>query len=176
MTRALVVIIDPQKDFTSRESSYARKHSGIDQITAAKERINNLVRELSGEKLVVVCSDYAENQFGEDLSLCIPGTEGHKIDIRTGSNCILMTKKRHSCFSSAAFIRYLLDYQIGKLLLCGFLAEYCVRQTAIDALQMGLEVWLLEDCIGTGDDVQYRKAQMIAELEAAGAKVIRNVC
>jgi nicotinamidase/pyrazinamidase len=62
--------------------------------------------------------------------------------------------------------------KVGKLILGGFLAEYCVRATALDGLQQGYEILLLEDAIGTGDDVQHRKENLFRELSEAGAKLI----
>jgi nicotinamidase-related amidase len=55
-----------------------------------------------------------------------------------------------------------------------FLAEYYVKQTAIHALNLGYKVFLVEDCIATGDDVQYRKQQAFAELKDKGAIIIQR--
>jgi nicotinamidase-related amidase len=116
--------------------------------------------------------EYHTNQFGPGLSMCIPGTEGHQIDIAVGSGSRIFVKEAHSCFSSPAFVQCLVQEKVGKLILGGFLAEYCVRATALDGLQQGYEILLLEDAIGTGDDVQHRKENLFRELSEAGAKLI----
>ncbi len=172
MSQAVIVIIDPQKDFTSTEGAYAKRHSGISQMLRAKAVINGLFSRTNPLNLWTVISDYQIDQFGPGLSLCIPGTEGHQIDIATGSGSRIFVKEAHSCFSSPAFVRCLAQEKVGKLILGGFLAEYCVRATALDGLQRGYEVLLLADAIGTGDDVQHRKENLFGELGAAGAKVI----
>lgn len=164
----LTVIIDPQKDFIADNGNYATRH-GIKQIREVKARINRLVARLDQSRFVVVCSDYRPGQFGAGRSMCIPGTEGHEADIDVAATCTFITKTEHSCFSSPAFISCLQEQQISRLLLCGFLAEYCVLKTAIDALDQGYEVVLLEDCIGTGDDIQERIALMLATLQEKGA-------
>ena len=46
-------------------------------------------------------------------------------------------------------------------------------QTALDALRHGYEVVLIEDSIGTGDDVQCRREQMLRSLEEQGA-IVQN--
>lgn len=171
MRKACIVVIDPQKDFISEAGNYASRHAGITQMLAAKERINSLVYADEKSHVVVVTSDYQEDQFGIGLSICIPGTEGHKTDIETDPAYTFLSKTQHSCFSSTDFIKHLKSNDITRLILCGFLAEYCVMQTALDALRHGYEVVLIKDSIGTGDDVQYRKEQMLISLKEQGATV-----
>ena len=173
MSKRVFIIIDPQNDFTSLEGNYAKRHSGITQIEAAKENINRLLEWRGKEHFIVIQSDYRPGQFGENLSMCIPGTFGHKIDkdLHLDEETMLIIKAEHSAFSSAHFKEYLKSKEIDTLVLCGFLAEYCVKQTALDAIVSGYKVDLPEDCIGTGDDVQHRKHQMLEELKQKGAAV-----
>lgn len=122
--------------------------------------INKLLAQLEKNRFVIVSSDYSINQFGEGLSICIPGTEGHKTNINADITLTSISKEEHSCFSSIKFVNYLHTNNIEKLVLCGFLAEYCVRSTAIDALKDGYMVSLLDDCIGAGDDVRTEKRKV----------------
>ena len=172
MSNELLVIIDPQTDFINKEGSYAKRHPGINQILNAKDKINKLVATGGKTNLVIIFSNYKENQFEDGLAICIPGTNGHKIDIDIDGTYTYISKTNHSCFSSEEFEQYLKTKNIDRLILCGFLAEYCVKQTAIDALEKGYSTSLLKDCIGTGDDVQHRKEQMLFELIGKGAKII----
>jgi nicotinamidase/pyrazinamidase len=174
MDNEVVVIIDPQKDFTSIDGDYAKRHAGIAQILASKEQINKLLNAIDKDRCAVVFSDYREDQFEKGLSICIPGTDGHQIDINIDDSPLLIAKSSHSCFSSEAFVAYLKNNKINKLFICGFLAEYCVKQTAIDALKLGYYLSLIEDCIGTGDDVQFRKNEMLIELMNMGAQIIKS--
>ena len=170
----LLVIIDPQSDFINRAGFYAKKHSGIDQILHARQKINKLLTLHKKEKIVIVISDYEKDQFEKGLSICIPGTVGHKIDIQIDNTFKLISKKEHSCFSSEAFNRHLETNFAHRIILCGFLAEYCVKQTAIDGLKKGYHISLLAECIGTGDDVQNRKEQMLIELADKGAEILKD--
>ncbi len=171
-SQQLIVIIDPQKDFTDIEGAYAKNHR-IHQIQEIKERINKLTKQFDSNKFVIIYSNYLKDQFGAGISMCIEGTKGHEIDIDFG-DLKLISKTQHSSFSSEEFKLFLKDNQIRKLLLCGFLAEYCIQQTAIDALEAGYEVALLNEFIATGDDVQYRKQEMLADLEKRGAVIIND--
>ena len=172
----MLVIIDPQNDFTHLKGDYARRHTGITQIAATKARIRHLLQSLGSHEAVIVRSDYQPDQFGPGLSLCIPHTFGHEIDaaLQVDDTLNVFTKTEHSCFSSADFKELLNTGEIDTLVLSGFLAEYCVKQTALDALQLGYQVLLVEDCIATGDDVQYRKEQTLAELADKGAVIIKS--
>ncbi|MFQ6603289.1 cysteine hydrolase family protein [Flavobacterium sp. C3NV] len=169
----LIVIIDPQKDFTDIKGAYAKNHS-INQIQEVKARINKLTKQFDSNKFVIIYSNYQKDQFGAGISMCIEGTTGHEIDIDFDDASQLISKTQHSSFSSEEFKSFLEDNQIRKLILCGFLAEYCIKQTAIDALEVGYEVVLLKEFIATGDDVQHRKEEMLADLEKRGATVIED--
>lgn len=171
MLRQVLVIIDLQNDFTRPEGHYARRHPGMSHIAAAKEAIRRLLGWWGKEPVIVVQSDYRHHQFGEGVSMCIPGTWGHQLDkdLPLGRDPTFMVKGEHSAFSSPPFRAYLEQERIDTLVVCGFLAEYCVRQTARDALETGYTVHLPVDGIGTGDDVQHRKQQVLQELEQRGA-------
>ena len=176
MAKPVFIIIDPQNDFTSSEGDYAKRHAGITQIEAAKENINRLLELWGKEHFIIVKSDYRLHQFGEGLAMCIPGTFGHSLDesLNFDRDMTFIVKAEHSAFSSQHFREYIKNQEIDTLLLCGFLAEYCIKQTALDAIEAGYEVQLLDDCIGTGDDVQHRKQQMMQELQQKGAKVTNS--
>lgn len=164
----LLVIIDPQNDFTHSKGNYASRHR-IRQISEAKSKINLLVG--SGRfQTIVVRADYHADQFDIGVSMAIPGTFGHEIDaeIILPMNTLVITKCDHSCFTSPDFLSFLAKQETDHLLLCGFLAEYCIKQTALDALAAGLQVTLVKDGIGTGDDVQNRREAVFIELEKKG--------
>jgi nicotinamidase/pyrazinamidase len=166
-----LLIIDPQKDFIHRDGNYAGRHAGITQILDAKEKINSLLHTQNKEELLIITSDYRKDQFRQGLSICIPGTEGHAIDIEADQSYNFISKSEHSCFSSPAFVQHLRQHNVEQLIICGFLAEYCIQETAIDALKNGYAVLLIRDCIGTGDDVQNRKEQMLLTLKEKGAAI-----
>ncbi|WP_316778898.1 isochorismatase family cysteine hydrolase [Pedobacter antarcticus] len=168
----ILLIIDPQNDFTHINGHYATRH-GIKQISEAKSKIN-LLAALAEIDTVIVRADYKPDQFEDGVSMAIPGTFGHEIDaeIVIPKNTIVLTKREHSCFSSNDFQNLLAELEIDTLLICGFLAEHCIKQTALDALNKGYRVILVKDCIGTGDDVQHRIRTVFAELAQQGCTVL----
>lgn len=175
MSNKRILIIDPQKDFIDSNGAYGKKHTGITRILDAKEKINRLLSTQKKEELIIITSDYQKDQFEKGLSICISGTEGHMVGIDADESYTYFSKTRHSCFSSGPFTEYLKIHGIKELVICGFLAEYCVKQTAIDALDVGYDVLLIKDCIGTGDDVQERKEEMLAALKERGARITESL-
>jgi nicotinamidase-related amidase len=58
----------------------------------------------------------------------------------------------------------------GNLLLCGLETPICVYQTAVDALQAGLAVTVLADCVGARREADARLC--LDSLAGAGARVL----
>lgn len=173
MPNQIFIIIDPQNDFTAADGNYAKRHQGMKYILDAKKNINRLLASYAPGNFIIVKSDYLPDQFEPGLNICVPGTRGHELDesLNFHKDTPRLTKTRHSAFSAPNFQHHLESKQTDNLLLCGFLAEYCVRKTALDALGIGYHVHLIQDCIATGDDVQHRKADMLDELQKRGARI-----
>jgi nicotinamidase/pyrazinamidase len=172
MSGNLLVIIDPQLDFIGEGGFYHKRHEGITQIRDACANIQALLSSSLDLEIALVYSDYKAGQFGS--SMCIPGTEGHKIGLQLTDRVPLIPKTEHSCFSSASFKGYLQDRKVERLILCGFLAEYCVRQTALDGLVEGYKVAVLAPCVGTGDDVQGAREATFRFLEERGVELLQK--
>ncbi|UPZ17016.1 cysteine hydrolase family protein [Flavobacterium humidisoli] len=170
----LLVIIDPQKDFTDIDGNYAKRHS-ISHIQRVKNLLNDLIKKLDKSKFVIIFSNYQKDQFGIGTSMCIEETKGHEIDLDFDGSSILISKTEHSSFSSQEFKNFLKENQIRRLILCGFLAEYCIKQTALDALKASYEIVLLKELIQTGDDVQHRIEEVLVNLENQGAIIKDNL-
>lgn len=175
MEGKLLVIIDPQNDFTSDLGFYAKRHP----ITAIKNtisKINKLTEKLDPSDILIIQSNYKPSQFEPGIDMCIPNTYGCQInqDLKINPSIKHIIKTDHSVFSSTEFKTDIKEKAIHTLTLTGFLAEYCVKQTAIDAIQNQLNIELVEDCISTGDDVQKRKKDTLEELKAKGATIMNS--
>lgn len=60
-----------------------------------------------------------------------------------------------------------------RVFIGGLATDYCVRATAIDALEEGFEVVVLEDAVRAVDAQPGDGARALAELAAKGARVVR---
>ncbi|MDM7987817.1 MAG: isochorismatase family protein, partial [Smithella sp.] len=94
--------------------------------------------------------------------------------INQNGNYIYFSKNEHSAFSSNELKNYLNINRIKTIYLAGFLAEYCVRKTAIDAIKSNYEIFLLKDCIATGDDFQKQSSNLFEEIISLGGKVAES--
>lgn len=173
-SKEILVIIDPQNDFTHDKGIYSKRHNGITQIKSALRNINSTIKNISGIPKVVVYSDYEENQFEDNLSICIPGTFGHKINLDLSYVDFIFKKNIHSVFSSLEFINFLETSKINTIYFCGFLAEYCIQSSILDSTARDLKLIIVEDCIGTGDDVQERKINLLNNMKNQGISIFSS--
>ena len=165
-----LIVIDPQMDFVSAEGAYARRGHGTSNIRRCLGSIHQAL--LNQEKnRILVYSNYAANQFGPGLNLCIPGSPGHRIALSVENFDTVLAKTDHDAIKSSELPATLEQLRPRRIFLCGFLLEYCVRKTALSLLEAGWPVTIYEDLIATGDDVLERKITLIQELESLGAVI-----
>jgi hypothetical protein len=58
-------------------------------------------------------------------------------------------KRAFSCFGNQDFQTNILSSVKKKLILCGIETHVCVLQTGLDALALGLDVFIVEDAVGS---------------------------
>ena len=83
-------------------------------------------------------------------------------------------KSSFSCFGESAFCEYLGKKKINSLLLCGIEAHVCVYQTALDALERGMEVFVVEDAVSSRNPLDLSSA--LTNLRREGAVVSTFEC
>jgi nicotinamidase/pyrazinamidase len=64
---------------------------------------------------------------------------------------------------------------VSQVAICGLATDYCVRATALDAVDLGLETVVLTDAIAAVDVQPGDGARALAELAAAGVSLERTV-
>ncbi|SDC22705.1 cysteine hydrolase family protein [Niabella drilacis] len=171
MSKTRIIIIDAQKDFTEPGFAYGKKQHALNHIGAVVQKLDGLLEQTQPGQVILVYSSYIPNQFEAGFSACIPGTEGHKLSLKNIQHCQQFEKKGHSCFSSNRFCDHLRQQQADHLILCGFLTEYCVKATALDAISEGFRVTLYPDLIGSADEKQAIKEQELQLLAQKGADI-----
>ncbi len=89
---------------------------------------------------------------------------------------LLPTLAPYSCFSEGASLdlaTYLEEHAITELVLGGFLTEFSVRATALDALRLGYRVSVVKSLCGAANlDSLEDGALVLKELEAAGVQLL----
>jgi nicotinamidase/pyrazinamidase len=119
---------------------------------------------------------------------CVQGTVGAQFhpDLKLPPDAIVVNKgddpQRHgySAFdghtsAGKTLLDDLRDRHITRVYVMGIATDYCVRESALDALRAGLEVRVLADAIA-GIDVRPGDAQRaLDEISAAGAQIVQDL-
>jgi nicotinamidase/pyrazinamidase len=179
MARALV-IVDFQNDFTSGGAL------AVPDGDAIAPRLNELLE--SGDFDLVVATrdwhpaDHASfrEQGGPWPPHCVQGTPGAELNAaidRKRIDAIVDAGYRpdlegYSGFEETNLAEVLRDHDVDELTVVGLATDYCVKETAADALRQGLRVTLDRRGI-RGIDVEPGDSERaLGELAAAGAEVV----
>ena len=177
MGRALVVV-DFQNDFASPDG--ALSVSGGDAIAG---RINELMR--SGDyDLVVATRDWHppdHGSFTEQGGIwpvhCVQDTEGAQLhpDLDAAAVDVIVDKGQdrdtegYSGFDGTALGELLRERGIDQVTVVGLATDYCVKQTALEALREGFAVTVDTSAVRGVDVEPGDSDRALAELRAAGA-------
>jgi Amidases related to nicotinamidase len=85
-----------------------------------------------------------------------------------GSDYRPIIKAEFSAFANESFRRTFAATERTRLILCGIEAHVCIRQTTLDALALGYEVFLVEDAVSSRYEFLYRSG--VQSCVEAGAK------
>jgi nicotinamidase/pyrazinamidase len=177
VSRALVVV-DYQNDFASPGG--ALSVSGGDAIAG---RINELMR--SGDyELVVATRDWHPPDHGSFTDQggiwpvhCVQDTDGAQLhpDLDAGAVDEIVDKGQerstegYSGFDGTRLAELLRERDIDQVTVVGLATDYCVKQTALEALQEGFAVTVDTTAVRGVDVEPGDSDRALAELRAAGA-------
>ena len=188
--RAALLIVDVQKDFCPGGALPA---PGGDRIIPALNRHLAEARErgmpvyASRDWHPAVTSHFKE-YGGEWPPHCVQGSAGAQFhgDLKLPADAIVISKGNdaakpgYSAFDGhtsdgEALLHDLRDRHVTRLYVGGIATDYCVKATALDAAQAGLDVRVLRDSI-TGIDVQPGDAdRALEEMSRAGAQIVDRI-
>jgi len=150
-----LLLIDAQNDFLrSPELS-----------PAAEEFIEAAARLIEGcrHAAVPVVHVWTTVRHGEDHRMphwvragkwiCVTGTEGHAVParLRPRPEERVVNKTFFSAFHTGELVHVLTALACDAVVIAGLYEHACVRTTAIDAYQAGLEVWIAGDAVASND-------------------------
>ena len=179
MSHALIVV-DYQNDFTPPGGALAVAEG--DEIA---ERINELMR--SGDHdLVVATRDWHPADHGSFTEQggtwpvhCVQGTEGAELHPSLDRGAIDMVVDKgqdrdtegYSGFDGTRLAELLRERGVDRVTVVGLATDYCVKQTALEALQEGFTV-IVDTRAVRGVEVEPGDSERaLAELRAAGANL-----
>jgi len=188
--KAALLIVDVQKDFCPGGALAAPGGDGI--IPAlnrhlAEARQRDMPVYASRDWHPPVTSHFKE-YGGEWPPHCVQGSAGAQFhgDLKLPADAIVISKgddpakPGYSAFDGhtsdgKALLHDLRDRHVTRLYVGGIATDYCVKATALDAAQAGLDVRVLRDAI-TGIDVQPGDAdRALEEMSRAGAQMADRI-
>lgn len=137
LQEAVLVIVDVQERFLPVLFQ-------VERVIAACKLL------ASGAKLLELPIIVTE-QLPEKLGQTVP-----ELREVLGSDYRPIIKSEFSAFANEAFRRAFASTGRSQLLLCGIEAHVCIRQTTLDALDLGYEVFLVEDAVSSRYEFLYR--------------------
>lgn len=175
-----LIIVDFQNDFTPPDGALAVPAG--DQIAT---RLNALVA--SGDfDFVVATRDWHppdhssfEEQGGPWPAHCVQGTPGAELhpDLETEHIDLVIDKGQdpqtegYSGFEATDLTARLREHDVDSLLVVGLATDYCVKNTALDALREGFEVAIDPTAVRAVGVQPGDSESALEELRAAGASV-----
>ena len=176
-----LLVIDPQKIYTDSESELYCPDS-----SATIERMNSLVKHAQDHKQLVVLVRHVHKRDGSDLGRLFDfsGEAEEDFNFKEGSDEIdyddrlvrpdfaeELTKNRYSAFAGAALANTLEKHDIKKVVICGFMTNFCCESTARDAMDRDYFVDFIVDATGAPSTDNYDENKIrtvVGELLSAG--------
>jgi nicotinamidase/pyrazinamidase len=179
-----IVVVDVQNDFCTGGAL------AVEDADAIVPVINRLIDKF---KHIVLTRDWhPENhvsfsdspQFvdGSWPKHCVqdtPGASFHKdlvfpCDVEVVSKGTDPAKEAYSDFDDTGLEKILRGEGVTRIIVCGLATDYCVKATALDGIERGFEVVLVEDACRGVDNPKGTAAAALREMQTAGVTVVRS--
>lgn len=179
MKKALVVV-DMQNDFCPGGSL------GIKDADKIIPVINRWIANFTVENSPIVFTrDWHPENHCSFISWpihCVANTKGAEFhpEVKKPDTAIVITKadtpdnEAYSSFEGTELHSKLKSLGVEEVYVCGLATDYCVKNTAIDALKLGYKVILIEDGMKAVNISADDGKNAIAELEKKGASIINS--
>jgi len=188
--KAALLVVDVQNDFCP---GGALGVPGGDRIIPA---VNRHIAEAAARGMPVyatrdwhpVVTTHFKEYGGEWPPHCVQNTEGAKFrpDLKLPADAIVVSKgddparQGYSAFdghteAGKPLLRDLRDRDVNRIYVTGLATDYCVKETAIDAIEAGLEVRVLADAIAGIDVHPGDITRALDDISRAGAKLTASV-
>ena len=181
MTRRALLVIDPQKIYTSRDSELYCKDAA-----ATIDKINSLLKDAKKRGDMVIVVRHEHRRDGTDLGrmfdyLGTPeedfnfkaGTDEVKLDsrLRVPGSAPEIVKTRYSAFVGTELLDRLRASRVDTVAICGFMTNFCCEATARHAHDLDFFVDFITDATGTPGTEKQSQSDLrsrVADTLAAG--------
>lgn len=153
----------PGKDFPTYHPS--SKSKGMMQQASAETRAEKRTADMQvfDDKGNVFEERLTKPRKGQQARFYIAGTKGAEIcddlvETVDESRDLVVTKHHYSAFDQTSLLTALRAKLVTEIFLCGCLTNVGVYSTAADAVQHGLQVTVVEDCLGYRSEGKHEEA------------------
>lgn len=180
-TETALLVIDAQKIYTSPDSETFCPDS-----RSTIERINQLIQRFRDREQPILYIRHAHKEDGSDIGKLFEFTGEPEPDFnfKEGSDEVefdeeliqiqsspVITKTRYSAFAGTRLDEELKRLQVNRVVICGFMTNFCCESTARAALDMDYYVDFITDATGTPgtDNLDENEIRdVVSELLSAG--------
>jgi nicotinamidase-related amidase len=159
--KSALLVIDAQKVYTTKGSELACKDA-----TKTVERINSLITAFEKARKPIVLIRHVHRRDGSDLGRMFDfsgeaeddfnfkeGDEEVEYDARLkrprGGAATELTKNRYSAFAGTGLEQSLRQHGVTRVVICGFMTNFCCESSARYAHDADFHVDLIPDATGT---------------------------
>jgi len=179
--REALIVLDAQQVYTDKQSEMYCKDA-----SRTIEKINELIQQMASRKQLVVLVRHIHRPDGSDIGRLFDysGEAEEDFNFKEGSaevefdkrlvrpsNVLELRKTRYSAFQKTILDNILKDNRIQRVIICGFMTNFCCESTAREALDRDYYVDFVIDATGTpGTDnlTQNQIRKVVSELMGAG--------
>ena len=179
--RAALLVVDLQRDFCPGGALPVKNG---DQVVPQINRIINAFDRL-GLPIFFTRDWHPSNhvsfksQGGDWPTHCVQGSAGAEFHpaLRVPLGAAIITKgdvpeeEAYSGFQGTDLETRLRKLGVEEIVLCGLATDYCVKESALDALRAGFRVSVIRDCIRAVDVKPRDGAAALSAMKKAGAKI-----
>ncbi|ASJ00618.1 nicotinamidase [Thermococcus gorgonarius] len=178
MSQEALIVVDMQRDFMPGGALPVPEGDKI--IPKVNECIKKFQKR--GALIVATRDWHPENHIsfkergGPWPKHCVQNTPGAEFVVEIPENAVVISKatepdkEAYSGFEGTELDEILRKNGVERVYVCGVATEYCVKATAMDALKLGYETYVIVDAIKGIDPEGEKRA--LEELQKAGAKLI----
>jgi len=179
--REALIVMDAQRVYTDKQSEMYCKDA-----SKTVDKINELIQKTISRKQLVVLVRHIHRPDGSDIGRLFDysGEAEDDFNFKEGSaevefdkrlvrpsNVLELRKTRYSAFQKTNLEKILKDNGIQRVIICGFMTNFCCESTAREALDRDYYVDFVIDATGTpGTDNlnQNQIRKVVSELMGAG--------
>ncbi|ASJ03116.1 nicotinamidase [Thermococcus profundus] len=179
MPEEALIVVDMQRDFMPGGALPVPEGDRIIPI------VNGCIRKFRERGALIVATRdwHPENHVsfkergGPWPAHCVRNTPGAEFVVELPADAVIISKatepdkEAYSGFEGTELEKILKENGIKRVYVCGVATEYCVRATALDAVRLGFETFLLRDAVRGITPEGERRA--LKEMESAGIKIVR---